>query len=65
MKWLYCNCNSWSELPEGFNELKHFGRCPACNRLMYLNHTGQPKDIGLNEKQEVKATKVNQKDVDA
>lgn len=30
------NCRVWGDLPEGFKETKHFGKCPKCGQPMFL-----------------------------
>lgn len=53
------SCWSWSKLPAGFDERRHFGYCPDCHCPMYLMRNTDPNDSGMNK--EVKATIGKQK----
>ena len=46
------NCNTWSDIPDGFKEIFHFVKCLECGQPMYLCRGGiTPSDIGLRESQ--------------
>lgn len=54
-------CYNWSKIPEGFNELKHFAKCPTCNQPMYLTRQYEPEEMGYRSNQEIKATLMSNK----
>ena len=49
------HCHLWSEIPEGFQETKHFGKCPQCGQGMLLERGIQPEDCGFTPEDEVTA----------
>ncbi len=50
------DCRVWSDIPKGFKEIRHFARCPKCQKPMYLCLNSKPSDIGLKDSQKVEAT---------
>ena len=54
------DCKHWGEIPNGFDEHRHFLFCPVCKELMYLMHTGSPKEVGLNDSHKVNVQFVSQ-----
>ncbi len=59
-RWLECQgCGSWGFAPKGFNETKHFGRCPKCQgtMAMFLTAVIHPvKDLALRGQIEPEVT---------
>lgn len=56
-----CDCGKWGLAPAAFNESKHFLKCPACSKPMYLSkfHNNQsPRDLGYPTKDEVTITEL-------
>jgi hypothetical protein len=51
-------CYKWSQTPAGFDERKHFVKC-ECGKNMYLTH-GTPKEAAYPDRDEIKATLVQQ-----
>ena len=52
VKYGECDCGKWGIAPDTFNEGKHFLRCPACNKPMFLSY-GKPEDCYYSERNKV------------
>jgi hypothetical protein len=50
------DCHVWSGIPEGFNETKHFIRCPGCGKPMYLIRGTTSSEVGLSVTKKVIGT---------
>lgn len=49
-KFLDCTaCRVWGEVPPGFKESKHFGKCPKCGAAMYLFISHDPCELTRDE----------------
>jgi len=48
------SCKVWADIPSGFNETKHFAKCPQCGKPMYLNIGYDPiKDLAFQPSKKV------------
>jgi hypothetical protein len=55
------DCHVWGDIPKGFRETKHFGKCPNCNHAMFLVRGMKPEEIGLREEKKVIVSLMSQK----
>jgi len=54
-----CTCGKWGWPPEGFDERKHFMKCP-CGKTAFLLHS-DPEEAGDTERYRVELTLTAQK----
>ena len=47
------DCKVWGDIPKEFREAKHFGKCPKCNKPMFLSYGIKPEEIGLRQENKV------------
>ncbi len=43
-----CDCGKWGSSPPAFSMAKHFMKCPACGKAMYLT-IHDPREAGHRE----------------
>lgn len=56
IKYGSCECGKWGEAPKEFRENKHFLKCPACGKAMYLTVLITPQAMGMKESDKVVIT---------
>ena len=60
MNYGICKCGKWGEVPQGFDEMRHFLKCPNCRQLMFLHKQHHPREAGYSERNKVNLLFVSQ-----